>query len=84
MTAINTPINAQVDSKAFRRGLLAGLAASALLAVTMTVAAFASGLVQPAQPATQDQPAPITQPAPNSQPVIDEHNPLHQGPRVLF
>jgi hypothetical protein len=51
MTAINTPIGQTGQTQAFRRGILAGLVASTLLAATLTGAALASGLIElPAAP----------------------------------
>jgi hypothetical protein len=62
MTAINTPIGQAGQTSAFRRGILAGLAASTLLAATLTGAAFASGLIElPAAPDTRVAPAPAVE-----------------------
>lgn len=46
MTAINTPMTHPDSGKAFRQGVLAGLATSALLGATLTAAAIAAGVVQ--------------------------------------
>jgi hypothetical protein len=62
-------------SRAFRRGALAGALASAVLAVSLAAAAFASGLVQ-TPPADNAPPAVQARPAP----AIHVHNPLHKGP----
>jgi len=86
MTALNASIGRTTDGQSFRRGLLAGVVASAVLGATMTAAAFASGWVQPADsvaPAAPAAPAPAqVAPMPNSQPAppIDAHNPFTKGP----
>jgi hypothetical protein len=83
MTAINTPIGQAGQTQAFRRGILAGLVASTLLAATLTGAAVASGLIElPQATIATDQAPAVVQTGPNVQLAPDAVHPQHRSDTV--
>ena len=89
MTALNTPVGHRQAGHDFRRGLLVGAAAAALLATSMIAAAFGAGVIgtmapdavapaAPAAPAVE----PYTDFGPRNPPpaTIDQDNPHQNGP----
>lgn len=72
MTALNTTINHGQASHDFRRGLLVGAVATALLAASMAAAAFGAGVIGTAAP---EAAAPIVQaPAGEAYPDVGLRN----------
>ena len=61
MTAINTPVRHGQASRDFRRGLLVGAAAAALLAASMIAAAFGAGVIGTTAPEAAAPAAPAVE-----------------------
>ena len=77
MTAL-TPITGN-DTQAFRRGLAAGIAATLVLALSITVGALAAGVVPDVQIAAQPRPAAPAQQVAPAQPLAP---PAPAAPKV--
>jgi len=86
MTAVNAPLTVHADQRAFRRGVLAGIVASLVLAMTLTVGALAAGLMadMPAAPVEQAPAQVVPAPGVAPQAPIDEQRPLHREPAWLY
>ena len=65
MTALNTPVGHAQTGHDFRRGVLVGAAAAALLAAGMIAAAFGAGVIGPAAPEAAAPAAPAVEAYPD-------------------